>query len=368
MAKSSDNIVPFRRSPPGGASRPAGWRPPAWLTHLLTRTVTGWLILANVAIWIAMVAWSLGSGILTPFPAPFAEHLGVLDPPLVAHQPWRLVTAAFLHASLLHIAMNMAFLGWVGARLEKAYGKGRFLLVYAISLLGAELASWGWHSIPGFEAVSVGASGAIMGVIGALFGLAYRAEGWSSQLTRFWGVNALLIIGLGIVLGLFGSEGPIDNACHVGGFVCGTAAGYLFAGKPPIPKTAERALFVGFAAVVVACFGFALFTPNAESFATPAVHAEEGIDVLLGRAEDRIELHHVDEARADLERAFSIVHDGDPDRLHRIAFDAMRLGDRDLARHVAIRAVAYDPSDKMMKDLLDHLAQATTTTAAQPSR
>ena len=87
---------------------------------------------------------------------------------------YRMVTAMFLHASLLHLAFNMLALYWLGTVVEQALGTWRFLLIYFVSGLAG---SAGALVFSGPLAATVGASGAIYGIMGALLVLEYRATG-----------------------------------------------------------------------------------------------------------------------------------------------------------------------------------------------
>ena len=123
--------------------------------------VTKTLIAINVAVWLAMLAQ--GASISTPGGTIFEK--GALYGPFVAQGDWwRLVTSMFLHASLLHIAFNMLALWWVGTPLERQIGRGRFLLLYFVSgLAGSAGALFQAPLSP-----TVGASGAIFGLFGAI--------------------------------------------------------------------------------------------------------------------------------------------------------------------------------------------------------
>ena len=93
---------------------------------LVTKTLLG----VNIAIYVITAAQ--GSGINSPGGSLFAKWL--LYGPAVANGDWwRLITSAFLHANLIHIAFNMYFLWFVGSAVETALGRGRFLAVYLIS-------------------------------------------------------------------------------------------------------------------------------------------------------------------------------------------------------------------------------------------
>jgi membrane associated rhomboid family serine protease len=126
---------------------------------------------------------------------------------------WRLLTSAFLHGSLLHIGFNMLMLWWIGGPVEAALGRGRFLALYIASALagsaGALLVS------PG--AVTVGASGAIFGLLGAA--LVFERQG-----LHVLGGSALSIIVLNLVITLLPGTN-ISIGGHVGGLVGGALCG-----------------------------------------------------------------------------------------------------------------------------------------------
>jgi rhomboid protease GluP len=150
-------------------------------------------------------------------------RLGANAPSLVADgQYYRLITANFLHGSWLHLYMNAAALWSVGALVERLIGGTRFLIVYLLSAIGGAAAS----TLVGQAALSVGASTAIFGVLGALFvvNLRYRGQlpvGFQ-QSARWWG----FILGLNAALPLVVPQ--IDVAAHAGGFVVGAGVSALF--------------------------------------------------------------------------------------------------------------------------------------------
>jgi membrane associated rhomboid family serine protease len=84
---------------------------------------------------------------------------------------WRLLTAAFLHAGIIHLGFNMLMLWWIGAPLEEAMGRARFLLLYAVSGLAGSAGALMLSP----DAVTVGASGAVFGLLGAAFVLERQA-------------------------------------------------------------------------------------------------------------------------------------------------------------------------------------------------
>jgi membrane associated rhomboid family serine protease len=141
------------------------------------------------------------------FPAgfPYAGH----------HQYWRLITAGFLHEGIFHILVNMVSLYFVGSALEPAIGRRNFALVYAVSLLAGSFGALLFTPL----SPTVGASGAIFGIFGALIVVA-RARGisiWQS------GLGFFLVLNLIVTLTYRG----ISVGGHLGGLVAGLICGLL---------------------------------------------------------------------------------------------------------------------------------------------
>ncbi len=136
-----------------------------------------------------------------------------LDAPEVAHSGWyRMITAAFLHASLWHIGLNMLFLWWIGAPVEMYLGRARYLGLYLVSgLAGSAGALIATPLVP-----TVGASGAIFGVLGAMMIIEYRTTG------RLGGTAMTLIV-INLVFGFVfnGLGGNVSIGGHIGGLIGG---------------------------------------------------------------------------------------------------------------------------------------------------
>ena len=136
---------------------------------------------------------------------------GVLYGPIVAQGDWwRLFTAMFLHYGPLHLGMNMLALWWFGAAVETVLGRGRYLLLYLVSGLAGSAGAL----LLSPEALTVGASGAIFGILGAAFVL-------ERQRTYVLGGGAVSIIALNLAFTLF-----IPNI-SIGGHLGGLAGGAL---------------------------------------------------------------------------------------------------------------------------------------------
>lgn len=170
--------------------------------------------------------------------------LGALQPFLIADgQWWRLFTAMFLHAGLLHIAFNGYALWMFGQLVEQRFGSAWFVGIYLVSGLLASVASYAFGPA---AAIGVGASGAIFGVFGAFIAYNWRrrhlvqsaaALRWAMTLILMNAVLAFLI-------------GGIDWRAHLGGLVAGFAAGSLAEGfGPASSRTITR--WAGFAGLVL---------------------------------------------------------------------------------------------------------------------
>jgi rhomboid protease GluP len=169
----------------------------------------------------------------------FGELLGFV----IAAEPWRVLSAVFLHASVMHIGMNMLSLVSLGRTLEPHFRSARFLLLYLVSgALGFCVTIW-WR---GDAARSVGASGAIFGLLGAFIGVLIirRNPGWQ----RVFVSNLIMAFMIGYVFR------NVDNAAHVGGFVAGLLLGLLLEVEPK-PRRRDRLMAVLAAAGVLAVLG-----------------------------------------------------------------------------------------------------------------
>ena len=141
---------------------------------------------------------------------------GALYPPLVQDgQWWRLITSGFLHdiARPQHLLFNMIALLQAGAFVEFCYGTPRYAVIYLVSLLGGSVAAY--YTTLGQNVYTLGASGAIMGVFGAMAVLAFKLP----QLRRALLQSAILPILLTLGVGAFNPG--ISNAAHIGGVLTG---------------------------------------------------------------------------------------------------------------------------------------------------
>ena len=148
---------------------------------------------------------------------------GALIPALVAEgQAWRLVSSVFLHSGFLHLALNMLSLYFLGSFVENAFGRGRFLALYALSGLSGGIA---YLYFGGFDIPAVGASGAIFGLLGGILGYALRrgSFSWQNPVIR----QLLILLAINLYIGL--SIPNVSNTAHMGGLAGGFVFGYLVA-------------------------------------------------------------------------------------------------------------------------------------------
>ncbi|TAM57704.1 rhomboid family intramembrane serine protease [bacterium] len=184
--------------------------------------VTKTLIAVNVLVFVAeLLSGGTQQGAVV--------QLGVeYGPAIATGEWWRIVTAAFLHAGILHILFNMIALAQVGMVIELTFGAARMLLLYAVSLLAAGFSVLLFN----YATPTLGASGAVFGLFGALLALGLRRGAAGRALVR----QCLGIIVLNLVYGF--AVAGISNAAHLGGLV----AGFLL-GLPLVPGAPARRVY-----------------------------------------------------------------------------------------------------------------------------
>ena len=203
-------------------------------------TATSALVSVNIALY--GISWYLTQASAAPgspagdtgVDAVVMVRLGAMFGRLVfAGEWWRLVTAIFLHAGLLHIAMNLWCLFDLGPTVESLFSTTKFIVFYLVTGVVGFVASLYWN-----RGLSVGASGAILGLIGVLIGASYHhghlGKDYRSQLLR-WVFYILLI---GVVGGVFGFG--TDIAAHVGGLVTGAVLGYVIPEGEPVTRAEDN--------------------------------------------------------------------------------------------------------------------------------
>lgn len=180
--------------------------------------ITSTLLAINILVFIACAL--SGGGVVTPNPqvlVHWGTNLGALT---MNGQWWRLFTSMFLHFGLLHLAFNMWALYTGGRLVEKLYGSASFALLYLGAGLCGSFASVLWN--PAVN--SAGASGAIMGIYGAMLGFFLRKDTLvPASIVAQQRSSVLVFAGYNLIFGV--SHQGIDNAAHIGGFIGGLVLG-----------------------------------------------------------------------------------------------------------------------------------------------
>jgi len=252
----------------------------------------------NVAVFVAM---SLAVGV-TVVGSPAWQELSVrlganYGPYTVSGQWWRLLACVFIHGGLLHIAFNMWCLWNLGRLAESVYGHLTFAAVYLIAGLGASFASLVWHtSNPVF---SVGASGAIFGIAGALIASFYLGE-FSMPRSAVSGMLRSVVVFVGYNLVFGAVVASTDNSAHVGGLLMGLLLGALIAKVAPEQDDFLRRIAVLLVGVLLVVGGV-MWVQRSNAY---LLHGRNGVG-LLGQGK-------TDEGIAELQKSVRLRPDFAP--------------------------------------------------------
>jgi len=150
-----------------------------------------------------------------------------LDEYILRAEPWRLLSACFVHYGAIHFGMNMMGLVYLARLAEPAIGSLRFIILYVLTGLLGFAASVGWFLISPNAVWTAGASGAVFGIMGMVLGFLWRRKDprWKTWLVQavFYSVGFTLLLP------------SINHSAHIGGLVSGAVLGALFAKDAPKP-------------------------------------------------------------------------------------------------------------------------------------
>ncbi len=217
--------------------------------------VTTALLVANILMfgvsWMASVAEGGGGfRIISGMGGLTSYRLGAsYGPAIFLNNEWyRLVTAMFLHGGLIHIGFNMMALMQFGPALEELYGSSRYLFFYVFTgAFGFLVSAYMGH-------LSLGASGALLGLVGLLLAITTKRGGSYMRELR-----SRLILSVVILIALGFSGMGIDNAAHMGGLAAGFVLGKIFPDRQPdTPRERQVAYILGWLAglTIVVSFAF----------------------------------------------------------------------------------------------------------------
>ena len=193
--------------------------------------VTTALLVANLLMfgveWMAAAAQGRGGGlsILWGMGGEASYRLGMSAPYgiYVQHQWYRLITAMFLHGGLIHIGFNMMALMQLGPALEELYGSARYLFLYIFT------GTFGFLVSSFLGTNSLGASGGLLGLIGAMLAVTTKRGGAYMRELRSRLISSVVLL---FVLGFMGMG--IDNKAHLAGLASGFVLGKIFADRQPM--------------------------------------------------------------------------------------------------------------------------------------
>ncbi len=218
---------------------------------LRCNTITAVLIYACVAVWVVEILLHT----FAPNTYSLLIEYTAFAPVTALVTPWTWFTSMFVHApNITHIFFNMLCLWSLGAELERFFGKWKFLGLYVISALGGDVADIIWCSLThNWFVVSYGASGAIMGLIGALLVAQWRL-GENMRGTLLW---------IAITLAMPLVIPNIAWQAHVGGLLVGTVLAALLGTHNRLLEKASfntrfLTYFVSIFVILVACAVFCL--------------------------------------------------------------------------------------------------------------
>lgn len=235
--------------------------PARWLEHApVTRT----LLALNVCVFLVEVTLSHTTD-------PTTRQLVALGasywPATIGEGRYEtLVTACFLHGGLVHLVFNMLALWQAGPLVERAVGSARmapmYLLAGAFGNVLSVACGWFTHSV----SPSVGASGAIVGVLGAALVLGWRVRGWRDPFTQALARWLGFVVVFGVLSNVSG--GSIDNAAHIGGGLAGGAIALLWKRGVVYSDAATTGILVASAAVLVGCIALVAVHDRTDRFAS----------------------------------------------------------------------------------------------------
>ncbi|WOL01979.1 RHOMBOID-like protein 2 [Canna indica] len=158
--------------------------------------------------------------------SPTLQKMGalVVDKIVHQHQGWRLVSCIWLHAGVVHLLANMLSLLLIGIRLEQEFGFARIGPLYVIAGIGGSALS----ALFVQSNISVGASGALFGLLGAM--LSELITNWTIYANKCAAMTALIVIvAINLALGILPH---VDNFAHIGGFITGFLLGFVLLVRP----------------------------------------------------------------------------------------------------------------------------------------
>lgn len=247
-----------------------------------------------------------------------------LNPLIYTGEWWRLITPVFLHIGFLHLAMNTLALYYLGISTERIYGNGRFIFIYLFAGFTGFISSFLFS-----PNLSAGASGAIVGCLGALL---YFSTAFPKIFFRTMGINVIFILVINLVYG-FISTG-IDNAGHLGGLV----GGFLAAGIVHFPK--KKKLLFQFLFLIMSI----IIVGGSLSYGFSASAKSRNLNSYLILASNYTQNHQYKKAYELLKSAEKISKQPSAQIYFELSYNEIKMGILPDAKTNLLKAVKYNPT------------------------
>ncbi len=237
--------------------------PPRWLDQA---PVTRALIALNVAVFVVQLVMTGGKSLMN-LPPHEALAFGASDSlSTVGENRWEtLVTACFLHDGLFHIGFNMLALWQAGPLVERAVGSARMAPMYLAAGAAGNAACVAIAWFTRSAQVTLGASGAISGVLAAAFVVGWRVQGWHGPLTQAMARWLGLVLAFGFVANRTGAH--VANAAHLGGAVAAAAIAATWRRGYRYSSRSTAAILAVCTAIVVASIAIVAVRDRIDPFA-----------------------------------------------------------------------------------------------------
>lgn len=309
--------------------------------------VTPALIAINVAVFLVMLA--MGVALFGGRADDYLRFGANFAPLTTGGEWWRLLTCTFVHFGIVHLAFNMWALWDSGQLTERLFGNVWFAAIYLFAGVAGSLASMLWNA----QAISVGASGAVFGVFGALLAYLVRERGSiPPEMMNRLRISTSIFVTYSLFYG-FAASG-IDNAAHLGGLASGFAMGFI--GARPLETNARAtgsALRAALAIVLAAAtvFPAAHLAPDTSRVYREALTLQKASDAFIA------EEHRLSAAFEDVVKRARDGKLDDKSTLNELRATLLPAWDAAVAR---LSAVELDAKAPLRKDyeLLLHYARA----------
>jgi rhomboid protease GluP len=196
----------------------------------VTYGTIGFTVIVFIFQWLG--AYVNGNGVVCGQGDVICQAGAKINQAIAAGEIWRFITPIFIHVNAMHILVNMYSLHAVGPSVEMFYGKERTAILYLLSGISGVAFSFAFSSY-----ISVGASGAIFGIVGALAWLLFRHRHIFGAVAKNQLQRIIFVIFLNLILGM---SAMIDNWGHIGGLLGGIFIGWLIGPRWERVQTPER--------------------------------------------------------------------------------------------------------------------------------